>query len=84
MGINIDNEPTSHRKGELISDGLQGRNWHTWKVDSNGDTSVTDSESDGDTSATKSESNGNTSVIESDPDQEWSNGKINILKCIKG
>jgi hypothetical protein len=27
MGIiNIDNAPTSHREGELISDGLQGRN----------------------------------------------------------
>jgi hypothetical protein len=26
MGINIDNAPTSHRKGELISGGLQGRN----------------------------------------------------------
>jgi hypothetical protein len=26
IGINNDNEPTSHRKGELISDGLQCRN----------------------------------------------------------
>ena len=84
MGINIDNAPTSDRKGELISDGLRGRNWHTWKVDSDGDTSVTESESDGDTSVTESESNGNTSVIESDPDQEWSSGKINILKSYKG
>ena len=95
MGININNTPTSDRTGKLISDGLQSGNLHTWKVDSDGDTSVTESESNGDTSVTESESNGDTSVteskydgnisvIESDPDQEWSNGKINISRLYKG
>jgi hypothetical protein len=79
VGIDIDNAPTSQRKGEWKTDGIKGRNWHTFgKDDSDGDTSVTESESDDDTSVTESESNNSTSVIESDPDQEWSNGKLNI------
>lgn len=46
---------------------------------------MTESESHGDTSVTESESslNGNTSIIESDPDQEWTSGKIKILKLDK-
>ena len=84
MGININNTPTSDRTGKLISDGLQSGNLHTWKVDSDGDTSVTESESNGDTSVTESKYDGNISVIESDPDQEWSNGKINISRLYKG
>lgn len=45
MGINIDNAPTSQIKGEWISNGLHGRNWHTsGKDDSDGDTSVTESD----------------------------------------
>ena len=86
MGININNTPTSDRTGKLISDGLQSGNLHTWKVDSDGDTSVTESESNGDTSVTESESNGDTSVTESESNGDTSvteskyDGNISVIE----